>query len=343
MRRLDISVDSVFLPILIILIAIGTASSQDGPDDSDASNQLILNIYIDEAGRALINGYIDDPKSLAFLNSTEYTYEDDSRQIYAITGALTSKSGDNWTVSFESKGRYDLYQALFYLPSNAKLKGIDGSAGIDHLVSTANESVIAEIRGSDIIDPAVNIEYLLSFAEMPKKKLDIANGSNTRYPYTIIGLAFIIGSIILVLQWRSMLLSSGRKGRPEHSARTESPASYQKPPDQPAAKYDAEIPRAPKKAPVPDHKHGSGIEINSEILAVMDTLTDKEQSVFKALLRRGGTMTQTEIRYEVDISKSSLSGILTSMEKRKIITKKEKGRTNVIELSERFLNMTERS
>ena len=171
MRRLDISVDSVFLPILIILIAIGTASSQDGPYDSDASNQLILNIYIDEAGRALINGYIDDPKSLAFLNSTEYTYEDDSRQIYAITGALTSKSGDNWTVSFESKGRYDLYQALFYLPSNAKLKGIDGSAGIDHLVSTANESVIAEIRGSDIIDPAVNIEYLLSFAEMPIKTI----------------------------------------------------------------------------------------------------------------------------------------------------------------------------
>ena len=342
MRRLDISVDSVFLPILIILIAIGTASSQDGPDDTGTSNQLILNIYIDEAGRALINGYIDDPKSLAFLNSTEYTYEDDSRQIYAITGALTSKSGDNWTVSFESKGRYDLYQALFYLPANAKLKGIDGSAGIDHLVSTANESVIAEIRGSDIIDPAVNIEYLLSFAEMPKKKLDIASGSNTRYLYTIIGLAFIIGSIILVLQWRSMLLSSGRKGRSEHSARTESPAPYQKPPEEPAAKYNMEIPEA-KKAPVPDHKHGSGIEINSEISAVMDTLTDKEQSVFKALLRRGGTMTQTEIRYEVDISKSSLSGILTSMEKRKIITKKEKGRTNVIELSERFLNMTERS
>ncbi|HNX40162.1 MAG TPA: hypothetical protein PKK11_06225 [Methanothrix sp.] len=342
MRRLDISDDSVFLPILIILIAIGTALGQDAPDDSDASNQLILNIYIDDAGRALINGYIDDLKSLAFLNSTEYTYEDDSKQIYAITGALTSKSGDDWMVSLESKGRYDLFQVLFYLPANAKLRGIDSSAGIEHLISTANESVIAEIRGSDITDPAVNIEYLLSFAEMPKKKLDTANISNIGYQYTIIGLALIIGLGILIFLWRSKLSSSARKGKLEHIARTEPCVSYEKPPDLPAPKYDAEMPEA-KNAPVLDHKHGSGIEINSETSAVMDTLTDKEKSVFKALLRRGGTMTQTEIRYEVDISKSSLSGILTSMEKRKIITKKEKGRTNVIELSERFLNTLERS
>ena len=92
-----------------------------------------------------------------------------------------------------------------------------------------------------------------------------------------------------------------------------------------------------------DEKRGAGIELTREISAVMDTLTDKERSILKALLQRGGTMTQTEIRYEVDISKSSLSGILTSMEKRKIITKQEKGRTNVIELSERFLNTQERS
>jgi uncharacterized membrane protein len=90
-------------------------------------------------------------------------------------------------------------------------------------------------------------------------------------------------------------------------------------------------------------KREAGIELTSEISAVMDTLTDKEQSVLRALLLRGGTMTQTEIRYETDISKSSLSGILTSMEKRKIITKRESGRTNVIELSERFLNTKERS
>jgi uncharacterized membrane protein len=75
----------------------------------------------------------------------------------------------------------------------------------------------------------------------------------------------------------------------------------------------------------------------------MDTLTDKEHAIVKALLRRGGTMTQTELRYETDISKSSLSGILTAMEKRKIIIKQEEGRTNVIRLSDRLLNLQERS
>ncbi len=72
-----------------------------------------------------------------------------------------------------------------------------------------------------------------------------------------------------------------------------------------------------------DKKRRGGIELTREISAVMDTLTDKGQSILKGLLQRGGTTTQTEIRYEMDISKSSLSGILTSMEKRKLITKKE--------------------
>ena len=87
---------------------------------------------------------------------------------------------------------------------------------------------------------------------------------------------------------------------------------------------------------------GESIEISDELAAVVYTLTDREQSVLRALLERSGKMTQAEIRYETDISKSSLSGILTSMEKRKIITKKEFGKTNDIEISERFLPKKER-
>lgn len=120
MHRLDISVDLILLSILFVSITIGTAFGQDGPDDSELLNQLILNVYIDDGGRALINGYVDDPASLPFLNSSDYTYEDDSRQLYAITSALTSKSRDNWTVSFESVGRYEEYQIMLYLPANAK-------------------------------------------------------------------------------------------------------------------------------------------------------------------------------------------------------------------------------
>jgi len=328
MHRLDIFIDLILLSILFISINIGMAFSQDGLNDSEVLNQLILNVYIDDGGRALINGYVDDPGSLAFLNSSEYTYEDDSRQLYAITDALTSKSRDNWTIRFESEGSYEEYQIMVYLPANAKLRQVDCSLGLDYLVSTANESVIAEVRGSDITDPAVNIEYLLSLAEVPGAE---ANMADVGYSHTTIALFILLaagsGLLIFLLRSRSASLKPG--GRLEHHEHTVATM----------ASCMSEI----SEASVPDEKRGASIELTREISAVMDTLTDKEQSILRALLLRGGTMTQTEIRYELDISKSSLSGILTSMEKRKIITKKEKGRTNVIELSEQFLNLQKRS
>lgn len=362
MHRLDISIDLILLSILFVSITIGMALGQDGPDDSELLNQLILNVYIDDGGRALINGYVDDPASLPFLNSSEYTYEDDSRQLYAITSALTSKSRDNWTVSFESVGRYEEYQIMLYLPANAKLRQIDCSLGLDYLVSTANESVMAEVRGSDITDPDINIEYLLSLSEVPRAEQDIVTGANAGYPYKTIALFILlatgVGLSVFLLRSRSASVTpAGRIAHHEHSV--VAMASCKNPMDFPATigpHINANPPiispnegkdGSPRISETPetsaiDEKRGASIKLTREISAVMGTLTDKEQSVLRALLQRGGTMTQTEIRYEVDISKSSLSGILTSMEKRKIITKKEKGRTNVIELSERFLNLQER-
>ena len=363
MPRLNSSIDLILLSLLFISINIGTAFSQDGPDDSSVLNQLILNIYIDDGGRALINGYVDDPAALAFLNSSEYTYEDDGRQLYAITSALTSKSRDNWTVSFVSPGSYDDYEIMLYLPAYAKLRRVDCSLGLDYLVSTANKSVLAEVRGSDIRDPVVNIEYLLSIAKVPGAEAEIVTGDDAEFPYTTIGLFILLAAVsgLLIFLWRSRSDSAKHSGRIEPHEHTLVPTeSCPKPPDlqAPIAQHvEANPPAIPlteyiegssrisetSEASVLDETRKGAIELTSEISAVMDTLTDKEQSILRALLQRGGTMTQTEIRYEVDISKSSLSGILTSMEKRKIITKKENGRTNAIKLSERFLNAQERS
>jgi len=351
----------ILLSILFIPITFGTAFSQDGPDDSTVLNQLVLNVYIDDRGWALINGYVDDPGSLAFLNSSEHTYEDDSGQLYAITSAITSKSRDNWTVSFESEASYDEYHIMLYLPANAKLSRVDCSLGLDYLIGAANESVIAEVQGHDIIDPAVNIEYLLPLAEVPIAEADIVTGANAGYPYATIALFILLaaGSGLLIFLLRSRSASVKPAGRIEHHEHTLVPMTSG--PNQsdlpaPIAQHvEANSPAIPlnedidgssrisetSESSVLYEKRRGAIELTSEISAVMDTLTDKEQSIVKALLQRGGMMTQTEIRYEVDISKSSLSGILTSLEKRKIVTKNESGRTNVIELSERFLNLQE--
>jgi hypothetical protein len=358
MRRLDISVVLLLLSISLPPIHACTAFSQGDADDSAILNQLVLNVYVDEGGRALINGYIDDPGSLAFLNSSEYTYEDDSRQLYTITSALTSKSRDNWTASFKSEGDYNEYHVIFYLPANAKLSRVDCSPGLGYLVSVANESIIAEVQGIDVTDPAINIEYLLPIAEASKAEAGIVASTDIGPPYRSIALVVLLaigsGILIFFLKSRSIFEKlAGRMDRPHERtidlgklnayARSENTAA-----DSMAVVLNQDIEGSPKiSEPInisaPDENREAGIKQTSAIFAVMDTLTDKEQAIVKALLRRGGTMTQTELRYETDISKSSLSGILTAMEKRKIITKQEEGRTNVIELSDRLLNLQERS
>ena len=84
------------------------------------------------------------------------------------------------------------------------------------------------------------------------------------------------------------------------------------------------------------------IEITREMARVMETLTDRERAIVNALLKHNGEMTQADLRYETEIPKSSLTGILRSLERRKIIIKKERGRMNVIELSDWFLSKGER-
>lgn len=83
------------------------------------------------------------------------------------------------------------------------------------------------------------------------------------------------------------------------------------------------------------------IVVSSEMEAVMQTLTARERAVMSTLISHGGRMTQAEIRYETATPKSSLTGILISLERRKLIIKKEWGRTNIIELSEWFLSKKE--
>ena len=84
------------------------------------------------------------------------------------------------------------------------------------------------------------------------------------------------------------------------------------------------------------------IATTSDMARVMETLTDRERTIVNALLKHNGEMTQADLRYETGIPKSSLTGIVRSLERRKIINKKEWGRTNVIELSKWFLSENER-
>ncbi|MDD4651817.1 MAG: hypothetical protein PHQ34_06265 [Methanothrix sp.] len=334
------------------------SAGQNGPDDSEISDQLILSMYIDDSGRALINGYVDDPESLAILrsgSSSEYTYDNGSRELYALTGALTTKSGNNWTIQFESTGSYDEYLVMIYLPEDARLKGVKCSSGIDRLVSASNESFIIECHGSGITDPAIFIEYLIPLAKSPRADGNDFRDGYAGYSYRAIALFFLLaaGLCLLALMLRSRNASVKAKDWTETGKAIASPTAPA--PDS----SHLSVPLKDNNDPgwpslLRDEKMGPGasssnkdhveaMELTGEVSALMDTLTDREKSIMKILLKRGGAMTQTDLRTELDMSKSSLSGILTSMERRKIITKRGKGRTNVIELSKEFLNHRERS
>lgn len=379
MHRLDLAISLILIYILLISINPGAEVGNDAIDDLAALNHLILNVYVDDAGKCLVNGYIEDPGSLAFLNSSEYTYEEDNRQLYAITNALTSKSKDSWKASLESAGRSDECRIIFYLPEGAKLNGVNSSAGLTYQVYAANRSVVVEVQGHDIMKPVVDIEYTLQLEDKSLAGTDMESGSAGGSSYltaAMLILLFSVFCLLIFLRWPGY-----RSTKQKKSSRPIAPVLDSKAPgpeqldlssllvqqsmadpnqaasalidsdddgdggdgDGDASGKGSDRMQECSVAYLQDERQEEETELDRVIYAVMDTLTDKEQAIIKGLLQNGGSMTQRDISYEMDISKSSLSGILTSMEKRKLITKSGKGRTNVIELSERFLNNKEQS
>jgi uncharacterized membrane protein len=112
----------------------------------------------------------------------------------------------------------------------------------------------------------------------------------------------------------------------------------------PASITNAKLDAIPLMASQPEDMLGpkNEIAVSSEMIAVMDALTPRERSIVETLIKRGGRMIQAEIRYETNLPRSTLTTILVSLERRGLITKREWGRTNVVELSERFLSGKER-
>ncbi len=305
------------ISLLIVLIAITATApvvSYNGDDyylddyyftgNETYFNQLILNIYIDETGKALVIGYVEDVDSLPFLKTAEYLYENDTNQLYALTNALTWKYGDRWAINFTTNADayYTEYHTIFYLPGDVKLIEIDHPPGLERFVTTSNESLVIDIQGYDVESPMTTIEY-----QQPLEETDGEEGGGFSFGYLLLIIALSVLTIALIIA----LLKMKRREDVRHA-------------EEPQVKV----------------KEGK-IGTTPEMARVMETLTDRERTIVNALLKHNGEMTQADLRYETEIPKSSLTGILRTLERRKIINKKEWGRTNVIELSEWFLSKKE--
>ena len=368
-------------------------------NNSTYPGNIVLNVYIDEGGKALITGYADSIEGLYFLKGSQYKYDNNTKQMYALTNSLTDKSGDDWETTLPTQGNYSEFHSIFYLPASVRISKIDSSAGLDYLVSAANDSFQVDFHGYDVKSPTITMDYQLPLQE--------ASASRAQNTGSLAPLAALLGFSLLSV---SLFFWIRRRGASHDSIaihqNTDSKSPTSEPQDEagevPAGskpahdvnetpieneqsrpidyfvdideQLDETKPRPSALDENPDElkddveemsdksiefnanrhyddeglakrdEHAqagpekSGIEITSEMAAVMETLTARERAVLSALIEHNGKMNQADIRYETGIPKSSLTGILLSLERRKLVTKKEKGRTNAIELSDWFLS-----
>jgi hypothetical protein len=130
---------------------------------SEGSGQLSLSFYVnDDLEKALIVGYIGDPSSLSFLNTSDKIYEETTGMLYAVTDSLIEQEGGVWALKLPLEGYYDDYHAIFYIPGSADLKEVDCSQGLEFLASTYNDSLVLNVQGFDLSDPEVCIIFASS-------------------------------------------------------------------------------------------------------------------------------------------------------------------------------------
>jgi hypothetical protein len=356
--------------LLIISMSATSAFGINATPEKSTSQKLILNIYLDKTGKALVTGYVQDILDLPFLNDSQYRYENDTLQLYALTDSLTRKDGNVWNLEFTSHGYFDDYRTTFYLPSDLMLKSINSTPGLDYLLSASNQSIIADFQGFEVLDPSVVIEY-----QQPLQQgTNAGSQGNPRLVLGIIFLLTIFSAFVLFTKRRkksskiepsSAILETGeatKAGPFMESERIGSPEQIEhEQVEEPAyetdrSEYNPTSAKTSEQENADNDMEGAltdpaasediieeDMEVTKEMAAVMETLTPRERIILQALIEAGGRTTQAELRYKTGTPKSSLSGILSSLERRKLIIKKEWGRTNVIELSESFVSRNNRA
>ena len=140
------------LALAMILILILSFSGQ--------AQQLFLNVYVDDtsANKALVVGNVDDVLGLPFLNASDQIHQDNG-QLYAVCDSLLQRDGSGWRLEFPAIGHFDEYHAVFYIPGGFKFQEINCSQGLEFLSTSYNGSLVLDVQGYDLTDPAISLSY----------------------------------------------------------------------------------------------------------------------------------------------------------------------------------------
>ena len=117
--------------VFAVIFWAALMQSSAGLENATFGQGLSLNVYLDNTGKALITGYAENVSGLEFLNASQFRFENDTRQLYALTDGLTTKVGDLWTIRFDARGGFDDYHVTFYLPSDIRMGMINTAKVLD--------------------------------------------------------------------------------------------------------------------------------------------------------------------------------------------------------------------
>lgn len=157
---------AIALFALSISTALGYDSDGSGNDGQGepVTGSIVLDVYLDAGGRALIVGYLETEslEDLAFLESSERFYDEETGELYALSGGLTSIRGDETRLAFEAEREWDECHLAFYLPDGAKLLSVSCSEGLEYSVAEVEDSLVVEVLGYEVEGAEVVIDYNLA-------------------------------------------------------------------------------------------------------------------------------------------------------------------------------------
>lgn len=266
-----------FIAFLLIVLCITIVASQEFSDDTFYSNQVILNIYINESGRALITGYVENLTlaNLQFLNS-EYIFDKDTNQLYAVTDSLTWKYGDVWKINLTLLADYSEFNIVFYFPKKVIITEINHSSDLTNIITTKDGILSVEFYGFNTVDPAILINYKQSAEDLKVLNTTLSEENTPKDNNNFIKLfVALILFILLVLFVIMCIIRITREKSLEKSIDWN--------------------PRATKIPEIPKDSRNK-IKVTSEMKKVMETLSDRERAIVDLLIKENGSLLQSKIR-----------------------------------------------
>ncbi len=265
--------------------------------------QIALTGYVDNSGKLLLVGFstTDSHYYMPFLETAQYIYDNKTNQIYAITDMLTSKIADSWSLNLSLEGYYSDYSVAFYFPPGSEVRGFEVSPGLNYQLQVRNDSIFISTQGYRISSPYIKIDYRQTIGVQAQ-------------PESTSGLWEYVPYFVIIILISAIMFSFIRKTKLGVSS-------------------DIKVQESPIER--------KEIIVTPGMQKVIETLSDNEKAIINLMLKNGGKATQADIRYEIAIPKSSLSGIINVLKRKNLIKKREYGRTNLLELSEWFLSEKE--